>query len=373
MGLNLEKRSHCDDKINYNRSNAESAIRCLKDLQTLEDTPNFGVLNYNSSNNLKNNRYDEPVYDGKIDSTFYTDMATATLAYTMKAFYDSFGDRFSVDVVAYIENYFTYGSHDLVNDSSGEYADFEGDMSLFDANLHVADSLYAYYNEYQLVDNGYDISRINSITYLDGDEPKIVLKKTDNINGVDMDFYYVGVNFNDFSTKLLQHDYNANFLEERMPGEVLEAVVSKTGNNEIVTVTENIYNEMNTDKGYVAYACYWRGAVVVRDDYFTDAICHEIGHLFDYVDCENPDDFYESYDYDNNTGTWDKLAEKYAGDIALIGLCFGIGGYLPSSMRKMHYEFYAEAFQLYFYSPETRAALPKEVRDAIEQELEMYT
>ena len=48
-------------------------------------------------------------------------------------------------------------------------------------------------------------------------------------------------------------------------------------------------------------------------------------------------------------------------------------GYIPDAMREKHTEFYAEAFQLYFYSPETRAALPKAVREEIERELEMYT
>jgi len=364
MSFNFGKRSHCDDKINYSRSNAEGAIRCLKDLQALEDTPNFGVLTYNKNLKDGNHRYDEPVYDDKIDSTFYTDMATATLVYTMKVFHDSFGDRFSIDIAKYIENYFTEGSHDLVNDSSGEYADFDGDMSLFDANLHVADSLYAYYNEYQLV-TGDEERTINGYTYLDGDETKIVLKKTTDINGVDMDFYYVGEDFYDFSTKLLQHDYNANYLAERMPGEVLEAITSKTGVNDIVTMTETMYDVSDSNKNWVAYANSV-GYIVVKDDYFIETICHEIGHQFDWLN--------RGAGITIVNGTWDKLADKYAEDIYSIRIGADIGcGYYPEEMKEMHTEFYAEAFQLYFHSPETRAALPKEVRDAIEQELEMHT
>jgi len=369
MGLNLEGTdigetiSHCDDKINYNRSSAESAIRCLKDLQVLEDTPNFGVLTYNKKLKDGKHRYDEPVYDGKIDSTFYTDMATATLVYTMRIFHYSFGDIFSDDVNKYLENYFTEGSHDLTNDSEGEYADFEGDMSLFDANLHVADSLYAYYNEYQLV-TGDEEKTINKYTELDGDEPKVVLKKTDDINGVDMDFYYVGATFYDFSTKLLQHDYNANFLEERIPGEVLEATTSKTGVNDIITMTETMYNMSDSNPYWGAYA-WVTGHIVVRDDNFTEVICHELGHVFEYS-ADNQ--------WHNSEEIWGGLSDKYAEDIYLIRKGADIScGYYPEEMKEMVYEFYAEAFQLYFYSPETRAALPKEVRDAIEQELEMYT
>jgi len=357
--------SHFDDKINYNPVNAQNALLCLKQLQEYENTPNFGELRYESPKDFKNKRYDEPEYYNEIDSTFYTDVATTTLAYTMKIF-AKMGDTYSENVKKYLEDYFTEGTHDLVNDSSGEYSIFNGDSTLFDANLDIADSLYAYYNEYQLV-TGDEEKKINDYTYLDGDIPKIVLKKTTDINGVDMDFYYVGDSICDFSAQLLQHDYNVTFLAERIPGEILELPIIKTGTNDIVTVTEDIYNVMNKDKGWAGYNNILNGHIVVREDYFTDVIFHEFGHSFDRLN----QDFSNDYN-NNNTGTWDKLTEKYADDIYTIRKGADISaGYKADGMREKHNEFYAEAFQLYFYSPETRAALPKEVRETIEEELSL--
>ena len=122
------------------------------------------------------------------------------------------------------------------------------------------------------------------------------------------------------------------------------------------------------------YAVSPDGYIGVYGDNFTETICHELGHLFDKLNVEfifgNP----WSPDYNKfNLGVWDKLTEEYADEIYSIRIGADIGcGYSVEGMYDKHTEFYAEAFQLYFYSPETRAALPEEVRERIEWELEEY-
>ena len=69
----------------------------------------------------------------------------------------------------------------------------------------------------------------------------------------------------------------------------------------------------------------------------------------------------------------DTVKEKYADDIYTIRVNNGlIVGYSPDKTREFDCEFYAEAFRMYFYSPETKAALSSAVRVAIEKEIFTY-
>lgn len=365
--------SHPSDGIYYNPSSALNALRCLFNMQKFEDIPNFGKIN----EHVLSGRYDIKSYSDKIDSTFYTDMATSTLSYTMQLlndwyhdFGDTFDDKFLDEYITYI-----YDEHDLVNDSNGEFAGFEGDDSFLESDMYIAEALYAYYSEFQLVENDERNDIINRLD-VSGISNEIIIKKTENINGVDMDFYYVSEDCYGLSQYLFKHDYNTKFYSDRMPGNILEAITTKFNKNDIITVTEGYRSHMSYTGNWAAYADYEENTIVVKDDYFTDVICHETGHLFDHLNAiDVGKDCYVDFDYTNfvNLGRWDRVAEKYADEIATIRRGADIScGYTSDGMRNDHSEFYAEAFQLYFYSDETRAALPNTVRERLEKEIEKY-
>ena len=362
------------DKIYFDSSSALTALRCLLDMQKLESISNYGKI----EDHPLSNRYHIENYTDKIDSTFYTDMATSILGRTISFlsmqdgldYSGMFDGEINADYLDYLHN----DQHDLLNNSEGEFGNFDGDTSLFDTRMGPGASLYAYYSEFQLVkpDERQDIiDRLN----VPDNEFLYIVKKPEDINGVEMDFYYVGFGLPALEEQLLQHDYNTTFYSDRMPGNVMEAITSKYVENDIITVSERCWRSRIDGRfmNAVAYADWFNGCIVVRDNYFTDAIIHETGHLFDRT---NQIDIgggrYLDYDYmPLDLGTWDMVAETYADDIASIRESIDTdAGYAGDTMREYHYEFYAEAFRLYFYSEETRAALPEKVRRLIENEID---
>lgn len=371
--------------IVYDVATVENAMRCLMDMQELEETPNFGKLTYKSSSDVPNNRYNIEEYKDRIDSTFYTDMATATLIYTMDFLRNHFGEQFSWDVHTYIYEYGIndYEGVDLINNSEGEFADFNGDSSILELGITaVFKQLYAYYNEFELI-SGEEKEKFitNEVVYKEGrfglyTDFGMILKKTENINGTDVNFYYVGDDTFYMSLQLGRHESNINFLNDKMPGNVLNAILDNGADDiNIVTFSKDCFsdgsvNELkNANWAGLAFNVGNYGNIFIRHNYFNDSVIHEIGHLFDRVNIFD----IRTLDYGWNIGVWDKLAEKYAEDIATIRKGADIScGYEASEMRAKHNEFYAEAFQLYFYSEETRAALPEKVRNRIETEIEKY-
>lgn len=358
--------------ISYDYESLTNAMYSLLKMQELEDKTNIKITNI--KNGYKSKRYTAPVYENTIDSSFYTDKATSILGYTIWCIHciSENHDWFSDDMEHLLGMYFYEGSHDLVNDSEGEFDNFEGDMSLFDTDLLTYHALYAYYNEFELKTGDTIVKELGAAD----DVPRIILRKKEDINGVKISFYYIGYDFYDIGVQLIQHDYNTRFLEERMPGEVLATIKDHYDSHYIVTVGNNYYNANNANdfKGWAGVA-YWepeKGYIAVKGDYFTEVICHEYGHLFDAYNFTFIGMFMITPDYNNiKLGTWDRLAKKYADDIYTIRKGADIGcGYDVEGMLEYRHEFYAEAFQLYFYSEETRAALPKEVREQIEKELE---
>ena len=225
-----------NDKIVYDVISIEKSMRCLMNMQELENTPNFGKLTYKSPDGVPNNRYNIEEYKDRIDSTFYTDMATSTLAYTTFFLKNNFGEEFDSDVFNYCNLYAMNGTHDLVNDSEDGFDDFNGDEYIFENLDGVIDlfKLYAFYNEFQLVlDEEKNKFVEDKLWFTDGSGGKgiysdfsIVLKKRENINGSFVDFYYVSDRYFDISEQMIQHDYNKKFLGDRIPGNVLNACSS---------------------------------------------------------------------------------------------------------------------------------------------------
>ena len=101
--------------IVYDVATVENAMRCLSDMKVLEKMPNFGKLTYKSSSDVSNNRYNIEEYKDRIDSTFYTDMASYTLMYTMNFLEDEFIEQFSL----LAEEYYQLKGVDIINDSEG--------------------------------------------------------------------------------------------------------------------------------------------------------------------------------------------------------------------------------------------------------------
>jgi len=155
---------------------------------------------------------------------------------------------------------------------------------------------------------------------------------------------------------------------------ILEATMGKSGNNDIIMLGSEFYERKVTDPNSFAAYTWRKGNIVVKDNYFCDSIIHELGHKFDDTNMIDIGDGYLNFDYSwLNIGIWDKLAIKYAENIETIRIGADIScGYSTSDLLKKHNEFYAEAFQLYFYSPETRAALPEAVRNRIETEINKW-
>ena len=377
-----EKSSFYNDTINYFPSNVENAFNCLLNMNELEKKPNFGKLKYVESKDTSNKRYDIEEYKDKIDSSFYTDKATVTLAYTIKALQDNFGEFENSDIDDKYWKYFGYDEiHDLSNDSEGEFANFSGDESLLNSKELVGPfmKLYAYYNEFQLLsdnEKGKFVNKPYPTIIAKGN----IIKKTEVINGVEMDFYFVfGDRLRQFHDLMLLHEHNMQFLEDRIPGNVLDAIVKRYGENDIITISQGYVDQMRQyeDNDWWAGKAYrYDGRMIIKDSWFTEAICHEMGHLFDWVG-NTVFDGYLQYDYfsifGREVGMWQQLAEKYADDIYTIGVNNALkAGYSPDKTREKDWEFYAEAFRMYFYSPETKAALPSAVRAAIEKEIFTY-
>lgn len=374
--------------IVYDVATVENAMRCLLDMQALEETPNFGKLTYKSSSDVPNNRYNIEEYKDRIDSTFYTDMATTTLIYTMDFLRNNFDEQFSWDMLGDIYEYgiYDYDGVDLINDSEGEFADFNGDISILELDeiFSTFKTLYAYYNEFKLISGEEKQHFIdNEVGYKEGKyglytDFEMILKKTENINGTEVNFYYVGDDAFRMSLQLSEHESNINFLNDRMPGNVLNAILDNGADDiNIVTFSKDCFSDgsvnepKNVNWAGLAFNTYNYGNLFLGQSYFDEAVIHEFGHLFDKV---NAGDFLTfDYSMDGKFGIWDRLAEKYAEDIATIRKSVDIScGYNIDSLKEKHNEFYAEAFQLYFYSEETRAALPEKVRNRIETEIERY-
>ena len=373
--------SFYSNKIVYEPLSALNAMRCLLNMQNLEGKPNFGKLKYKSSFVNIKNRYIIENYKDKIDSTFYTDTATSILGYTIQKFdemFYGFQDIFD-DYYSYIDD-----EHDLINDSEGEYGDFKGDDSIFEdiEGMSEAFRLYAYYSDFEIItDDEKEKLLTDDLLWMTSKNNKIsgnfdfIFKKKENINGSVVNFYYVSDQLWQIDTKLLQHDYNLNFLSDRIPGNVLEWSKFKHGDDCL-----NITTLCMSCLGYGRERIEWAGLaltnsanIYLNDNYFTDAICHEIGHLVDNSSMISQDVMSPIF-FENGGKTWDILADEYADDIATIRIGADIScGYAADQMKEMIQEFYAESFQLYFYSEETRSALPKDIRGKIEGEIENYT
>ena len=378
--------------IFYDVATVENAMRCLINMKELENIPNFGKLNYKPSSDVQNNRYNIEEYKDRIDSTFYTDMATTTLINTMNFLSNSFREQFSLEIETYIYEYGNneYEGVDLINDSTGEFADFNGDSSILELEMTYSFyQLYAYYNEFELISNEEKEKIItNEVGYKEGKyglytDFEMVLKKTENINGSEVNFYYVGDDTLNMCLFLNEHEEKVEYLNDRIPGNVLNAILDKGADNiNIITFSGDCFSDGSTDESKkatwagLAFAGYNYGNIFLKSYHFKNSVIHEIGHLFDVVkgfhlgpvSLSSPVN-YNSYDL----GHWDRLAKKYAENIETIRKSADIScGYTADAMKEMHNEFYAEAFQLYFYSEETRAALPEKVRGRIETEIEKY-
>lgn len=370
---------HFSDKIYYNPDTMAAAMKKLKEIQQFEDITDYGMLKNDLAKSCSSKRYYMHVYKPSIDSTYFTDVATTTLAYNIWIFYNKFNQEFPEGTIEDVQNYFIHGSHDLSKDEKNTHK--YNDLDIFDSELFIADALYAYYNEYEIITNPDKISELAGKASSELGDNVIMLEKSEMINGEKIKFYYLGTDFYDISGYLLQHDYNAAFLADRIPGNIFDALdkhyddEGETG-DEIITISNSYYESYCTfNDNWAAYADY-NGYIVVKDNYFTETICHEFGHLFDDLSMiELGAISLYGGDYDNFGlfGKWDKLAKKYADDIYTIRVGANIGcGYSEKEMLEQHNEFFAEAFQLYFYSEETRAALPVEIRDRIEYEINKY-
>lgn len=348
----------------YDVDVVENAMRCLLDMHKLEETLNFGKLTYKPSSDIPNNRYNIEEYKDRIDSTFYTDMSTSTLIYTIDFLRNNFLVKFDIPTDVY-----NYGINnvDLINDSESEFANFNGDSSILELDdISEPFKLYAYYNEFDLIIgderekffdrydeylNGvYDYTGMNS-------DYEIILKKNENINGSEVNFYYVSDIYWDISEQMLQHDYNVEFLRDRISGGVLES--AKAGYPDIDTVEILTFSKSCFEGGFSSWAGMNFGpSIFIANGYFDYAICHEIGHGFDHGSW--------------NTDEWNMLAQEYADDISMITDSFVGIGYSANEMKVAVSEFYAESFQCYFYSEETKAALPNKIRVKLDKELEKY-
>ena len=389
--------------ITYDNDSLTNAMYCLLKMQELEDTKDFGKI----KNEYTSKRYTAPVYVNTIDSTYYTDMATSTLGYTIWYINNTHPEDFPDDMIEMLDNYFQEGSHDLIDDTKDifdqffdpirdttigqildpivDFFDQSGDMRLFNSGLFMHEALYAYYNGFYLVTDEETDSKLVQGLHANDNVPRIILKKPENINGETIDFYYLGDDFYDIGGQLIKHDYNTRFLGEKMPGKALEVINDYYNNHCIVTVGNDYYKKNNFE-GWAGLACIGgpsTGRIAVKGGYFSDVILHEYGHLFDYITNEHVDedgntiyDYEYIYNEEGNRergvwGIWDQLAVRWADKIFGSRKDVKIkAGYHWLELMEKPNEFYAEAFQLYFYSEETRAALPDEVRETIEEELE---
>ena len=175
-----------NDTINYNITSVENAMRCLKEIKELESDENFGKLSYSKPNNFPGNkRYTIDKYNDSIDSKYYTDKSIATLAFTISNL-EKTGEVFSDDITSYINDLNTdaaYQDFDLINDSSEEFADFQGDESILALEgLDNVLKLNLYYSGIDKVTDNDIITNENffKVTLNTGDEYYIHIPK--NLN-----------------------------------------------------------------------------------------------------------------------------------------------------------------------------------------------
>lgn len=356
-------------KIIYKEINAKNAFKCLMIMQRYENFDNFGELKCDYP---KTNRYTLE-YNNDIDSTFYTDKATSILAYAISLYSTDIESDFAKEIyeLSWLYSNGLNFDYDFINDSKGEYANFNGDLSILESGLLSLDRLYAYYSEFQTLSEDEEKKIFKRLYLSEYPDFRIAIKKTTTINGVDTDFYYLTSTYYDLGREIYEHDLKAKYLEDRFSESVLTAINNSRRSNDIIIASRDF---SYSDPNFAAFAEYRYGSIVVKEGYFEDSICHEMGHMFDRTNDSLFEQLSSGPDYNAfNFGKWDLLAKKYSDDIATIRKGADIScGYDADKMRDKHSEFYAESFQLYFYSPETRAALPEEVRNTLEKELSKY-
>ena len=270
------------------------------------------------------------------------------------------------------------GVHDLTNNSMGKFDSIKVDSSILNLNLFEEDKLYLYYNGFEIADENKQDEIISNFWEIKmAENPNILtLKKSEDINGVLIDFYYLCSGPFDVLNYASKHNQYTNFLESTVPGNVLNAIYSNSNRDEIIMLPDSVITNADTAP-FGAYA-NWSGEIVVRNDVFFDAIRHELGHRFDSISNNNINflgkDIGINYvsDYTaSNMGKWDLLAKKYSYDVSTL-----IDGANierdAEAMKNGPKEFYANVFQLYYSGDEKREALPKKVRNALEFEINKY-
>lgn len=66
--------------IEYDPSYVKNAMQCLKNMQTMEENPNYGMI----GEQISSNRYNIGAYTSEVDSKSYTEMAASLLYYTVQ-------------------------------------------------------------------------------------------------------------------------------------------------------------------------------------------------------------------------------------------------------------------------------------------------
>lgn len=350
-------------EIVFDKDSSKAAIECLMNMVELERTPKFGSL---KNEYAKTNRY-KIEENNVIDSRYYTDKSTTLLFYAIGLY--AHDDQWICDNILDFQDKFIGFGHDI-KDNSIELK--KEDISIFEVSDLIKIDLFpvlnAVYNGYELLNEKEEEELVQTLAYgLSDIECNAILKKTEIINGVKKTFYYFSSNTFDVYRQTSNHEYYADYIEERFSHDILKSLSDNANGNDIIIISPDYCKSM----GAAAYANTGRGHIVINEDYYEDTICHEIGHIFDFKVSFDP--FYFDI-HPFNIGLWDSLANKYADDVATIRRDADIScGYSAEDMEEQHREFYAEAFQMYFYSPETRAALPEKIRKTIEYEINRFT
>lgn len=350
-------------EIVFDKDSSKAAIECLMNMVELERTPKFGSL---KNEYAKTNRY-KIEENNVIDSRYYTDKSTTLLFYAMEVYggVDFWSNKKMTDLHEKFKNVV----HDFEDNS---FSNEKNDRSIVEMNngIEIDDfgKLYAFYSGFELLNEKEEEELVKTLAYdLDDIDYNAILKKTEVINGVEKTFYYLSADWFDTYTQTINHQLYVDYIEARFSGDILKSLSENANGNDIIIFSSSYSDLMGN---IAAYANSDRGHVVVNEEYYEDSICHEIGHVFDLN--VSFDRLY--FDINGVFGLWDSLANKYAEDVYTIRQGADIScGYSAEAMEDDHREFYAEAFQLYFYSPETRAALPKKIRKTIEYEINRFT
>ena len=131
------------DVIQFNPEYVKNAMQCLKNMQLMEENPNYGII----GEQITSNRYNIESYISEVDSKTYTEMATSLLYYTAKSLDEGF-DFGLYDEDYSLEEYYEKMLTGEFNDENGVFDEELAQEYLKNVDLGTEEENWYYTGEF---------------------------------------------------------------------------------------------------------------------------------------------------------------------------------------------------------------------------------